>query len=307
MKRFAIYTACIGEYDETHQPKAIGDQFDYFLFTDQLDNNQLVDDKDRVWKVVRIQVKDGLSPILMARYIKTHPHELLPQYDAWIWVDLNLIFVDSFFYNRFDEWYNGPNLLAVNPHSSTDDVYEHIYEMCCFGFENDITCLKTMRFLQKLNYPAHNGLSETGVLFRKNKPEIVSFNEQWWDCILNLSKRDQFTFNYLLYKNRILWEYILPLDEPAIVSSHLIYGNHTSKSKRKMVQMSFDENIRHKIRVRHPAIYVPFVEQYKRMSTHDDYQRRLKLWGWYRYSLFLLSPLFTYNLIKRKVKKLFSK
>ena len=71
--------------------------------------------------------------------------------------------------------------------------------------------------------------------------------------------------------------------------------------------MSFDENIRHKIRVRHPAIYVPFVEQYKRMSTHDDYQRRLKLWGWYRYSLFLLSPLFTYNLIKRKVKKLFSK
>ena len=84
MKRFAIYTACIGGYDEINQPAVIGDQFDYFLFTDQLDNNRQVDDKDGVWKVVRIKVREGLSPILMARYIKTHPHELLPQYDAWI-------------------------------------------------------------------------------------------------------------------------------------------------------------------------------------------------------------------------------
>ena len=307
MKRFAIYTACIGGYDEINQPEVIGDQFDYFLFTDQLNDNQHADDKDRVWKVVRIKVKDDLSPILMARYIKTHPHVLLPQYEAWMWVDLNLTFVDSYFYNRFDEWYKGHNLLAANPHPATDDVYEHIYEMCCFGFENDVICLKVMRFLQEQNYTAHYGLSETGVLFKKNEPEIVSFDEQWWDCILNLSKRDQFTFNYLLYKNRILWEYILPIDEPARVSPHLIYGNHTSNAKRKMVKMSFDENIRHKVRMRHPAIYIPFVEQYKRMSTHADYQRRIKVWGWYRYFLLLLFPPYTYNLVKRKMKKLFSK
>ena len=191
MKRFAIYTACIGGYDEINQPKVLGDQFDYFLFTDQLDDNWQVNKEEGVWKVVRVKLKDDLSPILMAIYIKTHPHELLPQYDAWMWVDLNLTFVDSYFYNRFDEWYNGPNQLAVNPHPTTDDVYEHIYEMCCFGFENDVTCLKVMRFLQEQNYPAHNGLSETGILFRKNEPKIVSFNEQWWERILNISKRDQ--------------------------------------------------------------------------------------------------------------------
>ena len=228
MKRFAIYAACIGEYDEIHQPKVISDQFDYFLFTDQLDVNQPANNKIGVWEVVRVHEREGLSPILMARYIKTHPHEFLPNYEAWIWVDLNLVFTDSFFYHRFDEWYKGSNLLAVNPHPTTDDVYEHIYEMCCYGFENDVTCLKAMRFLQEQNYPAHNGLSETNILFRKNKQEIVSFDEQWWECVLNLSKRDQFSFNYLLYKNKILWECILPLDEPAWVSSHLKCLKHSS-------------------------------------------------------------------------------
>lgn len=296
MKRFAVYTACIGGYDEICHSKVISDQFDYYLFTDQKR-----DDKDGVWNVVAAPEKNGLSPILLARYIKTHPHELLPKYDAWLWVDLNLVFVDTFFYDRFHEWYDGVNLLAANPHPATDDVYEHIYEMCCFGFENDITCLKVMRFLQEQDYPSHNGLNETGVLFRKNKPEMVSFDEQWWDCITTLSKRDQFTFNYLLCKNRFRCEYILPQDEPASVSSHLKYGSHTSQVKRKMVQMDYEERIRQKVRKRYPEIYPPFVEQYKRMSTHANYQLRLKVWGWYRYY-----PPKLYNVIKRKINKLFS-
>ena len=57
--------------------------------------------------------------------------------------------------------------------------------------------------------------------------------------------------------------------------------------------------------MQHPAIYVPFMEQYKRMCVHSDYQIRLKLWGWYRYSLLQLHPSYTFSLIKRNMGKLF--
>ena len=245
-----------------------------------------------------------MSPILLARYIKTHPHELLPLYDAWIWTDTNLLFADDFIYNKFEEWYHSSALIAACPHPATDDVYEHIYEMCSFGFENDMICLRAMNYLQKHHYPAHYGLSETGILFRKNSFSVSQFNERWWWHIINLSKRDQFSFNYVLYEKQIEWESILPKGEPIRQSPHIIYNYHSNiATKRKIAKLSSEERIRHYVRKQHPAIYEPFVEKYMRMSIKENYPIRLRLWGWKMFLIYVLNPLYTYRLIKRKLIK----
>lgn len=303
MKKFAIYTACIGGYDDIAQPPVVSDQFDYFVFSDHSQ-----DERCGIWKIISAPIKDNMSPIFWARYIKTHPHELLPQYDAWIWVDTNLLFADNFIYNKFADWYNGSALVAACPHPATDDVYEHIYEMCCFGFEKDIVCLQAMKYLQEHNYPAHHGLCETGILFRKNISCVTTFDERWWWHIQNLSKRDQFSFNYVLYVQQIQWESILPQNEPIRQSPHIIYNYHANiASKRKVVKLTQEENIRHYVRKQHPAIYVPFVEKYKKISLHNNYPLRLRIWGWYMFPLYVLNPLYTYRLIKRKITKFHTK
>lgn len=299
MCKFAIYTASIGGYDDVAQHSTTNELFDYILFT-----NQPQDEKCGVWNVVRAPEVDNLSPILLARYIKIHPHELLPQYDGWIWVDGNIAFADNFIFERFFDWYKSPAIVAACPHPATDDVYEHIYEMCYRGVEHDITCLRAMRFLFHHSYPEHNGLSETGILFRKNVSQVTAFNEQWWWHIQNLSRRDQFSFNYVLYSMQIAWDSILPLDEPIARSPHLKYGSHTHiAGKRKEVQIGFGELIRQYVRHQHPAIYKPFVEQHKVISKRDNYDLLLKLWGWLMFPLHILYIPYTYRAIKRLIIK----
>lgn len=299
MKKYAIYSACIGRYDNIAQPPVIDERFDYIVFCDQVPEKQ-----SGIWRIVQTPEMNDLSPIYMARYIKTHPHELLPQYDAWIWIDTNLAFADNYFFEVFDKWYASSNVVAANPHPATDDVYEHIYEMCCWGFEHDETCLKTMRYLQEQHYPAHNGLCETGILFRKNTLQLKQFDERWWWHILNLSKRDQFSFNYVLTELEVPWENILPADEPIRKTKHVVYTYHADgASKRKLIQFNREEKIRDYIRRQHPSIYLPFVKQYMRMSLHDNYSKRLRMWGWMMFPLHVLNPIYTYRLIQRKLTK----
>jgi len=297
-----IYTASTGGYDDIVQPLYVCNQFDYILFSDCAKS-----DKWGVWNVVAPKI-EGLSPILLARYIKTHPHELLPQYDAWIWVDSNITFSDSFICDRFKDWFNSPAIIAACPHPATDDVYEHIYEMCYRGVEHDVACLRAMRYLYDNKYPEHYGLSETGILFRKNVPQITTFDEKWWWHIQHISRRDQFSFNYVLYSIHLAWETILPADEPIARSSHVIYGSHSSiAGKRKEVNANFGEWCRQYVRHQHPAIYMPFVQQHKKMSRKENYALDLKLWGWYMFPLHLLYVPYTYRSVMRKIAKLRSR
>lgn len=295
-----IYTASIGGYDDIVQPPYVCDQFDYVLFSDFTKS-----EKCGVWKVLLAPKIEVQSPILLARYIKTHPHELLPQYDAWIWVDSNIVFTDSFVCERFDEWYRSSAIIAACPHPATDDVYEHIYEMCWYGVEHDVVCLHAMRYLYDNSYPEYCGLSETGILFRKNVPLIKSFDEQWWWHILHISRRDQFSFNYVLYRMHITWNTILQKDEPIAKSPHLKYGCHSSiAGKRKEVKINLGEWCRQYVRHQHSAIYRPFVEQYKKMSRHANYSLRLRIWGWLMFPLHILYLPYPYRLLKRKISEL---
>jgi hypothetical protein len=53
-------------------------------------------------------------------------------------------------------------------------------------------------------YPVHNGLAACTIILRRhNSPEIVKLGEDWWTEIKNNSKRDQLSFNYVAWKNKV--------------------------------------------------------------------------------------------------------
>jgi hypothetical protein len=72
-----------------------------------------------------------------------------------------------------------------------------------------------IRKYRQQGYPEHNGLVEDNFLMRRhNEPEMIRFAEEWWKNVLEFSRRDQLSFNYVAWKlgtdfeiinDKVLW------------------------------------------------------------------------------------------------------
>ena len=254
-KQFAIYTACIGAYDNICQPKYIDDRFDYILFTDEPKEKHI-----GVWEVRKVDYSNS-DKTRIARYVKTHPHTLLPQYDATVWLDANLEITSPFIYERSIELCESKTQLASIKHPTRDCIYDEAYWV--YGLDSEIKIFEWCHFLRNIGYPRHNGLYETNVLFRINNENVADLNEQWWKAILEHSRRDQLSLNYLLWNSAIRQDYILPIGEHAVNSTHIckrLHNNVASTSGRRSLQQTKWEHFRNRCRMGLP-------------SKHDAFQR----------------------------------
>lgn len=182
-----IYSANIGDYDYFYHPTIIDPNVEYILFTD----NKYITSK--VWKIININNLNlpNLDNRKIARYIKINSHLVLPSHDASIWIDhcfkskinnCNKIFQDL----QFDK-----KNIMIYKHSWRSCIYKEADECIKLKLDNPKTIQAQMnRYRQKL-YPDNNGLFETGFMLRKNNKIVQSFNELWWNELLNGSGRDQ--------------------------------------------------------------------------------------------------------------------
>lgn len=81
--RIAVFSSCSNSYDEIRCPKYLDPKFDYVLYTDSAEY------ESGVWNVRRAPYWSS-DPTRISRYVKTHPHYLLKDYDIAIWVDTNI-------------------------------------------------------------------------------------------------------------------------------------------------------------------------------------------------------------------------
>ncbi len=90
-------------------------------------------------------------------------------------------------------------------------------------------------YLRKDGYPRNIGTKETRVLYRRHSDEkIRQFDELWWWCIENYSRRDQFSFNYVLWKLKLECESFLPSGVDVRYSEHLSLVNHANYKNKKL-------------------------------------------------------------------------
>lgn len=244
MNRFAIYTACIGGYDNIVQPEVIDERFDYILFTDDVKGQRI-----GVWQVLHVEYTNT-DKTRVARYVKTHPHELLPQYKATLWMDANVQIVSKKIYDRFVLLYEQNIDVASICHPFRNCIYDEAFEVSYskkYGrLEHDYIAIDWCHHIYKEQYPRHNGLYETNILFRRNIDIVNKANDLWWQCINKYSKRDQLSCNYALWKNKIKMEYYLPVGEHAQHSNDVRYIAHDQVSRRKLVNADFLEQWRYK-------------------------------------------------------------
>lgn len=239
MKKFAIYTALIGDYDNIQQPEITDERFDYYLFTDECNEKQI-----GVWNVRRVDYTN-VDKTRIARWVKTHPELLLSEYQATLWIDANLQITSDFLYNRVSELYEQGVQLSSVYHPYRHCIYDEAYNV--YGLDDEQTIFKWCHYLRSVNYPRQNGLYETNVLYRINDEQIHKVDELWWETICQYSRRDQLSLNYALWKIPIEQTFIFPQGEHVDNSLNIRKIAHTRTAKlhgRRGIKETFWEHAR---------------------------------------------------------------
>lgn len=219
-KHYVIFSAMVGAYDQILQPLAVDDRFDFVLFT-----NEVADDKVGVWQIRPIEYQNE-DNTRVCRYVKTHPEVLLPEYEASVWIDMNIIIKTQYFYNRVIQLLKDGVEVSGMCHPSRCCIYDEAFAVMHMQVEHESVVLKWCGRLRKENYPVHNGLCETGVLFRQHDKMTHDFDVYWWECIEGNSRRDQLSFNYVLWKKRIPCHYFFGEGKDVRNTEHLGIVKH---------------------------------------------------------------------------------
>ena len=217
---FVIYTALVGEYDEIKQPLVVDDRFDYILFS-----NNIKEDRVGVWQIRPILYYDR-DNTRVCRFVKTHPDVLLSAYKFSIWMDASMQICTSFVYERAIELYNSKIQISSMWHLVRKCIYEEAFAVVHGMVEHESVVVKWCHKLRKDNYPQYNGLCETGFLYRKHTNSVKKFNNLWWTCIDNYSRRDQLSFNYVLWKLDVPCHFFLGVGKNVRNTEHIRLVTH---------------------------------------------------------------------------------
>jgi len=204
-----IYTAIFGGKDNLIEPKFVPENCDFICFTDS-------DFESNLWKTRKVEppCKD---PVRSARKFKILPHKFLSEYNYSIWVDGNMIIRGDV--NKMIKKYLANSNIAVYDHSKTkldprNCIYEEakaLIERAKKGKPKDSSelILKQIEKYKKERYPKNNGLISSMIILRRhNEPDVIKTMEDWWQEIERHSRRDQLSFNYVAWKNKLNFVYM---------------------------------------------------------------------------------------------------
>lgn len=230
MKRYVIYSACIGDYDHILQPLAVHEDFDYILYSDTIQ-----EDKIGVWEIRRADYHHP-DKTRIVRWYKTHPELLVKEYEFSIWMDANIQIQTTAFYERAVELYESNVMISSMWHHERDCIYDEAAVVTFASLDSERTILDWEHILLKEKYPPHHGLFENNVVYRvHNQPEIIRLDSLWWLCINKHSRRDQLSFCYALWKQDICCPFFLPKGKNTRNSDCLKWTPHHKSGNRKFI------------------------------------------------------------------------
>ena len=196
-ERLVIYTVMFGKYDVLCEPIFITEKCDYYIITDQ------EVPMDSVWKKYPLKrsYKDLLNKygnLELARYFKTHPHELFKDYKYSMFIDANVQIVADMrpVFSKL-----GTNFIAIHLQPGRDCIYQEANAVIALNKGNKREVKRQIENYKNEKFPKHFGLFQTNIMIREhNTKQCIELMEKWWSEIKNHTKRDQLSFTYCLWK-----------------------------------------------------------------------------------------------------------
>ena len=195
-----IVTSLIDAYEKPTDDFLKKDDYDYVIVIDK-------DIPIKSWRkrVIFFDKDIELSPAKKQRYIKTHLFEYFQEYDVICYVDANTS-INEKLYEHIES--NKDKPITFKKHNDRTCIYEEI-TACqkCGKITKQMGDMLRERY-KKENYPQNNGLYENNIIvFRPENEDVKKLFRLWWNEIYKYSHRDQFSLNYVIWKNKL--EYII--------------------------------------------------------------------------------------------------
>lgn len=213
-KRIVIYTAISGGYDSIKLPEQLDPRFDYVLFTDTPAPDT------GVWQIRPITYfHEDVTRI--ARYVKTHPHLLLDDYDIAIWIDANIMILGDV-YPLVEDFLASGKAVAAVPHPIRKSVYEE-FEACIRQKKDDVKVMQEQLARYKcLGFENDDLIESNFMMFNLRDKRVRSFLDTWWAEIDRYSKRDQLSLNFALAQNGLEWHRLTR--RPNSIRNHPVFA-----------------------------------------------------------------------------------
>jgi len=196
--RVAVYTAVFGDYDANCFPYYRNQNWDYFYVSDR--KPECLPEYYRWIDAGIIIPADITSPIKRNRYIKMHPHLFLQDYMYSVYIDGNVVIKEDI----SDFIRKSRSGIAVFMHPMRECIYYEALSIVNFKRVNVEDVCKQMKRYFEEGMPCRYGLAEMPVIVREHrKKECMKVMETWWKEFAMEAQRDQLSFMYALWKNKL--------------------------------------------------------------------------------------------------------
>lgn len=156
------------------------------------------------WSVLARETQ--AKPRRAARALKMIPHLMFPDADAWLWVDGSI---------EIKDWPRlirdiGDAEIACLPHPDRSDCYAEGETVMRLKIAYDVGRHQIKEALAKYRAEgfAPTKLSTTGLLYRKNTPKVIAFNELWREELNRYGTNDQVHVDYCAWKAGVEVHYL---------------------------------------------------------------------------------------------------
>lgn len=293
MKQFVVYTVQTGGYDIVQQPLVVDERFDYILFSDSIEKKTI-----GVWQVRPIPY-DNVDLTRASRYPKMHPHELLSDYIASLYIDANIQIIKQSIYDRAIECYTQGVDWAGIAHPIRDCIYDEAYVVYGLDYEDNI--FRWCHQLRKENYPRNRGLYENNIIFRTHNKIVEKVNVMWWNLYERYTRRDQLLLFYVFWKiPDIKTAFFLRRGEHAWNSDAINIFSHHKNIENRKISESFLEYTRRCCRFGMTEKMVQFKEFHYWLYGKNLIVGRLGLFLWGLYVLIVYGIIIKYRVYKRE-------
>lgn len=223
--KIVIYTAIVGGYDTLKLPNFLDPNFDYVLFTDLPIKNYGVFD-------VRPIPYFHEDPTRQARFVKTHPHELLNDYEIAVWIDANVMILGNI-EAMVKKFINSKKPVAAIPHPLRNSIYEE-GEECLKRSKDDSALIKSqLEHYRLLGFDCNDLIESNLMMFDLKNKKLPDFFATWWEEIDKYSRRDQLSLNYSLRKAHIDWHMLM--NRPTNMRNHNLFALVPHHAKQEAI------------------------------------------------------------------------
>lgn len=184
----AVFSAVTGGVDGSWWPGWLNGAFEYVRFSDR---------PAASWGVLRIRPLEFVAGDARrsARWVKLHPHLLFPGVRWAVWMDGNVLALDSW-RELFDGFVESGMPIGLVRHPLRSTVVEEIEE-CVRRRKDDAKVLRGE--LERLGGDPGVGLFETNlVMFDLEHPALPGLLARWWSLLEGGSGRDQVVLPFAL-------------------------------------------------------------------------------------------------------------